>query len=57
MPKDGCATWVASAALCFLDVAALAAGQTTKVSAISRDAGVSRETARGYFGILTDTPN
>jgi predicted AAA+ superfamily ATPase len=39
----------------FLDVAALAAGQTTNVSAISRDAGVSRETARGYFDILTDT--
>ncbi len=39
----------------FLDVAALAAGQTTNVSAISRDAGVSRETARGYFEILTDT--
>jgi predicted AAA+ superfamily ATPase len=31
----------------FLDVAALAAGQTTNVSAISRNAGVSRETARG----------
>jgi predicted AAA+ superfamily ATPase len=39
----------------FLDVAALAAGQTTNVSAISRDAGVSRETARGYFEVLTDT--
>lgn len=39
----------------FLDVAALAAGQTTNVSALSRDAGVSRETARGYFEILTDT--
>ncbi len=39
----------------FLDVAALAAGQTTNVSALSRDAGVSRETARGYFEILSDT--
>ena len=39
----------------FLDVAALAAGQTTNVSALSRDAGVSRETARGYFEILIDT--
>jgi predicted AAA+ superfamily ATPase len=39
----------------FLDVAALAAGQTANVSALSRDAGVSRETARGYFDILTDT--
>lgn len=39
----------------FLDVAALAAGQTVNVSGISRDAGVSRETARGYFDVLTDT--
>jgi predicted AAA+ superfamily ATPase len=39
----------------FLDVAALAAGQTTNVSALARDAAVSRETARGYFSILTDT--
>jgi predicted AAA+ superfamily ATPase len=39
----------------FLDVAALAAGQTTNVSALSRDAGVSRETARGHFEVLTDT--
>lgn len=39
----------------FLDVAALAAGQATNVSGLSRDAGVSRETARGYFEILTDT--
>lgn len=39
----------------FLEVAALAAGQRTNVSAISRDAAVSRETARGYFDILVDT--
>lgn len=39
----------------FLDVAALAAGRTTNVSGIARDAGVSRETARGYFEILVDT--
>ncbi len=39
----------------FLDVAALAAGQTTNVAGLSRDAGVSRETARGYFEILVDT--
>lgn len=39
----------------FLEVAALAAGQTTNVSALSRDAGVSRETTRGYFDILVDT--
>jgi predicted AAA+ superfamily ATPase len=39
----------------FLAVAALAAGQTTSVSGIARDAGVSRETARGYFDVLVDT--
>jgi uncharacterized protein len=39
----------------FLTVAALAAGQTTNVSGIARDAGVSRETARGYFEVLVDT--
>lgn len=39
----------------FLDVAALAAGRTTNVSGLARDAGVSRETARGYFEILVDT--
>jgi predicted AAA+ superfamily ATPase len=39
----------------FLEVAALAAGQVTNVSGLARDAGVSRETARGYFEILVDT--
>lgn len=39
----------------FIEVAALAAGQVTNVSGISRDASVSRETARGYFEILVDT--
>jgi uncharacterized protein len=39
----------------FLEIAALAAGQTTNVSGIARDAGVSRETARGYFEVLVDT--
>jgi len=39
----------------FLEVAALAAGRTTNVSGIARDAAVSRETARGYFEILVDT--
>jgi predicted AAA+ superfamily ATPase len=39
----------------FLEVAALAAGQRTNVSSIARDAGVSRETARGYFDVLVDT--
>jgi predicted AAA+ superfamily ATPase len=39
----------------FLEVAALAAGRTTNVSNIARDAAVSRDTARGYFEILVDT--
>lgn len=39
----------------FLEVASLAAGQTTNVSSIARDAAVSRETARGYFEVLVDT--
>jgi uncharacterized protein len=39
----------------FLEVASLAAARTTNVSALARDAGVSRETARGYFEILVDT--
>jgi predicted AAA+ superfamily ATPase len=39
----------------FLQVAALMAGQRTNISAIARDAAVSRETARGYFEVLVDT--
>ncbi|MGH7573754.1 MAG: ATP-binding protein [Longimicrobiales bacterium] len=39
----------------FLQVASPTAAQTTNVSAIARDASVSRETARGYFDILVDT--
>lgn len=39
----------------FLEIASLAAGQTTNVSGIARDAGVSRETARGYFDVMVDT--
>jgi predicted AAA+ superfamily ATPase len=39
----------------FLEVAALAAARTTNVSALARDAGVSRETTRGYVEILVDT--
>jgi uncharacterized protein len=39
----------------FLEIASLAAGQTTNVSGIARDAGVSRETVRGYFDVLVDT--
>ncbi|HZW28988.1 MAG TPA: AAA family ATPase, partial [Trueperaceae bacterium] len=39
----------------FLKLAALAAGQRTNVSGMSRDAGVARETTRGYFEVLVDT--
>jgi predicted AAA+ superfamily ATPase len=39
----------------FLEVASLAAGQTTNISGIARDAGVSRETVRGYFEVLVET--
>ena len=39
----------------FIEIAALAAGQVTNVSGIARDAGVSRETVRGYFEVLIDT--
>lgn len=39
----------------FLEVASLAAGQTTNISGIARDAGVSRETVRGYFEVLIDS--
>jgi predicted AAA+ superfamily ATPase len=39
----------------FLTVAALAAGQTTNISSLARDAAVSRDTVRGYFEVLVDT--
>ena len=39
----------------FIAVASLMAGQTTNVSGLARDAGVSREAARGYFEVLVDT--
>ncbi len=39
----------------FLSVAALAAGQRTNISGLARDAGVARETTRGYFEVLIDT--
>lgn len=39
----------------FLEVAALAAGQTTNIAGLARDAGVTRPTAVGYFDILVDT--
>lgn len=39
----------------FLELTALAAGQRTNISRIARDAGLSRETVRGYFDVLVDT--
>lgn len=39
----------------FLEIASLAAGQTTNVSGIARDSGVARDTVRGYFDVLVDT--
>jgi predicted AAA+ superfamily ATPase len=39
----------------FLECAALANGQVTNLSAISRDAGVQRSTVQGYLQILEDT--
>lgn len=39
----------------FLEVASLAAGQKTNVSGLARDAGISRDTVRGYFDLLVDT--
>ncbi len=39
----------------FLDVAAIANGQVTNTSALSRDAAVARPTVQGYFEILVDT--
>ncbi len=39
----------------FLDVAALAAGTAINVSGLARDAGVARDTVRGYLDIFEDT--
>ncbi|MBI1859653.1 MAG: ATP-binding protein [Deltaproteobacteria bacterium] len=39
----------------FVQVGALVAAQTTNVSGVARDAGVGRETVRGYFEVLEDT--
>lgn len=39
----------------FLDVAAVANGQVTNVSGLSRDAAVARPTVQGYFEVLIDT--
>ncbi len=39
----------------FLEIAARQNGQVTNVSAISRDAGVSRSTVQNHFEILVDT--
>ncbi len=39
----------------FLAVTSLAAGQKTNIAGLARDAGISRDTARGYFDVLVDT--
>lgn len=39
----------------FLTVAALSNGQKMNISNLSRDAGVARPTAQGYFQVLVDT--
>ncbi|MBY0401347.1 AAA family ATPase [Myxococcota bacterium] len=39
----------------FLEVAALANGQVTNVTALARDSAVARPTVQGYFEVLTDT--
>jgi len=39
----------------FLEIAARQNGQLTNTAAISRDAGVARQTVQGYFDILIDT--
>lgn len=39
----------------FLEIAAISASQQVNVSGIARDAGIARDTARGYFDVLVDT--
>ena len=39
----------------FLDVAALAAGTQINITGLARDAGIGRDTVRGYFSIFEDT--
>lgn len=39
----------------FLEIAALANGQVTNTSSLSRDAEVARPTVQGYFEVLVDT--
>ena len=39
----------------FLDVAALAAGTQINMTGLARDAGIGRDTVRGYFSIFEDT--
>lgn len=39
----------------FLDLAALVAGTQVNVSGLARDAGISRDTVQGYFGVFEDT--
>ena len=39
----------------FLEVATLAAGTQINITGLARDAGISRDTVRGYFSIFEDT--
>lgn len=39
----------------FLEVATLTAGQIINMSGLARDAGISRDTVRGYFSVFEDT--
>jgi predicted AAA+ superfamily ATPase len=39
----------------FLEVATLTAGQQINISALARDAGISRDTVRGYYSVFEDT--
>jgi predicted AAA+ superfamily ATPase len=39
----------------FLDIAALSAATQPNISGLSRDAGISRDTAQGYFSVFEDT--
>lgn len=39
----------------FLDIASILAGTQANVSGIARDAGIGRDTVRGYFSVFEDT--
>jgi len=39
----------------FLEVAALSAGTQVNISGLARDAGIGRDTVRGYFSVFEDT--